>query len=219
MSSPTKARDFFRTLKKLYPDASCALTFKTDFQLLVAVVLSAQCTDAKVNQVTPALFKRFPAAPALAKAEIADVETIINSIGLYRTKARNIVQLSKRIVEGGGKVPRTMEELVALPGVGRKTANVVLSVAHGISEGVAVDTHCSRVARRLGLTKETTPEKIERDLMRLYPRRDWGMVTHLFISHGRRTCKAPRPLCEECVLKADCPSYPLLVKKGLVRYV
>lgn len=205
----TRARKLLAALKRCYPDTRCALNYQNEFQLLVSVVLSAQCTDAKVNAVAPALFRRYPDSASLARADVRDVEAVIKSIGLFRSKARNIVGVARAIEENGGAIPRTISELTRFPGVGRKTANVVLSEAHGINEGVAVDTHCGRVARRLGLTEHESPVKVEKDLMSLYPQKDWGLVTDLFIAHGRRICKAPRPLCAECSLKADCPSYRL----------
>lgn len=203
-----------KKLAKTYPDAECALHYRDSFELLVAVVLSAQCMDASVNRVLPKLFERYPDAESLGKARPEDVEELIRTIGLYRGKARNIVALSKAISESG--VPKTMEELIALPGVGRKTANVVLSEAFGINEGVAVDTHCRRVAIRLGLTKESDPKKIERDLMKMYPQKDWGRVTDLFIAHGRRICKAPRPLCSACPVEKDCPKIGVRMKNDAI---
>jgi endonuclease-3 len=196
-----RSRRIFRRLKRLHPDAGCALAYRGRFELLVAVVLSAQCTDAKVNRVVPELFARFPTPGALAAASICDVESVIRPIGLFRTKARNITAIARAAVAG---IEWTMDGLRRLPGVGRKTANVVLSEALGRNDGIAVDTHCGRLARRLGLSRHDDPEKVERDLMRLYPRKDWGMVTHLFIAHGRTTCPARRPRCGECPVRPDC---------------
>lgn len=198
-----RARAILRYLKAEYPDARCSLDYDGAYQLIVAVVLSAQCTDAKVNAVIPKLFTRYPTPSDLAAARHRDIEAIIRPLGLFRSKARNIVALAAGIIEG---VPRTMAELVQLPGVGRKTANVVLGEAFGFAEGIAVDTHCGRLARRLGLVASETPEKIERELMDLVPRSDWPMVTHLFIAHGRKICHAQRPRCAECRVKTLCPS-------------
>lgn len=194
-------------LKAAYPDAHCALTYRTPFELLVATILSAQCTDVRVNLTTPALFARFPTARRLAAADTAEVEELIRSTGFFRVKARNLVAMAGVLVaEHGGEVPPDMEALRVLPGVGRKTANVVLGNAFGKNEGVTVDTHVTRLARLLKLTRHSDAEKIERDLMALVPREDWTLVSHLLISHGRATCIARRPRCAECVLRALCPS-------------
>jgi endonuclease-3 len=188
--------------------------YQDPFQLLVATILSAQTTDVRVNMVTPALFARYPTAASLARAKVGDVEKLISSVGFYRTKAKNLVGMAQRLVaEHGGEVPRTMAELQALPGVGRKTANVVLGNAFGINEGIAVDTHVGRLSLRLGLTRHTDPVKIEQDLMRLIPREDWTLFSHLLIFHGRQICIARKPKCNECVLADICPSYPLLAPK------
>lgn len=194
-------------LKREYPDAHCALNHRGAFELLCATILSAQCTDARVNLVTPTLFTRYPDAFALARAEQADVEAIIRSTGFFRNKARNLIAMAQALVaEHGGVVPRTMAELTALPGVGRKTANVILGNAYGINEGITVDTHVARLARLLGLTRQTDPVKIERDLMPQFPRADWALLSHLLIFHGRQVCIARRPRCEACVLADVCPS-------------
>ena len=195
-------------LQKAHPDAHCELDHRSPFQLLVATVLSAQTTDVAVNKVTPALFARFRDARALAKADpVRDVEPIINRIGMYRQKAKNIVGLSKQLVEEhGAEVPRSLEALVALPGVGRKTANVVLGVAFGAPEGVVVDTHVQRIAQRLGWTKNAEPPKIERDLCALIPRDKWDITSHVLIFHGRRVCFARKPNCEGCTVNDVCPS-------------
>jgi endonuclease-3 len=170
-------------------------------------VLSAQSTDVAVNQVTPALFARWRDAPSLAKAEVTDVEQAISRLGMYRQKAKNLVGLAQGLMaRHGGEVPESLEELVALPGVGRKTANVVLGVAFGKPEGVVVDTHVQRISQRLGWTRETTPEKIERDLMELVPRKDWDLASHLLIFHGRRICTARKPACASCPVQETCPS-------------
>lgn len=194
-------------LKREYPDAHCALDHRTPFELLVATILSAQCTDARVNMVTPALFARYPTARALAQADQAEVEAIIRSTGFFRSKAKNLIGMARALVEHhGGEVPADMESLRVLPGVGRKTANVVLGNAFGLNEGVTVDTHVARLSHLLRITTHRDPVKIERDLMRLVPREDWTLVSHLLISHGRATCIARRPRCGTCVLASLCPS-------------
>ncbi len=193
-------------LKEAYPNASCALVHQDAYQLLAATILSAQCTDARVNLVTPVLFGKYPAPAALARARQAEVEAIIKSTGFFRNKARNLIAMAQAVVaDHGGMIPRTMAELHALPGVGRKTANVVLGNAFGINEGVTVDTHVTRLAGLLRLTRQTDAVKIERDLMKLVPQQDWTIVSHLLILHGRAVCIARRPRCEECVLAQLCP--------------
>src|SRR5687768_4353612 len=202
-----RAKTVLKRLKKTYPDAECALHHHNAFELLVATILSAQCTDARVNMVTPALFARYPDAFALAAAKQADVEEIIKSTGFFRNKAKSLIGMAQALVANhGGEVPRTMEELRVLPGVGRKTANVVLGNAYGINEGVTVDTHVARLSRLLGLTKHGDPAKIEQDLMPLFPRTDWALLSHLLIFHGRQVCIARRPRCGDCVLADLCPS-------------
>lgn len=195
-----------RALRKYYPGAECALHHANPFQLLVATVLSAQCTDKRVNEVTPALFARFPTPAALAAGDRDEVERLIQSTGFFRSKAQSLQGLSHVIAdEFGGQVPAAMEDLVRLPGVGRKTANVVLGTAFGLPAGVVVDTHVQRVSRRLGLTQQTAPVKIEADLMKLLPRKEWIDYSHRVILHGRQVCKARRPLCESCPLAKLCP--------------
>ncbi|MDH5316631.1 MAG: endonuclease III, partial [Gemmatimonadota bacterium] len=190
------AREVLRRLKKAYPDATCALEHRTPFELLVATILSAQCTDVRVNMVTPALFAKYPTARSLAEADQADVEELIRSTGFFRNKARNLIGMAGALVERhGGEVPADMEALRVLPGVGRKTANVVLGNAFGMNVGVTVDTHVARLTKLLGLTRHTDPIKIERDLMDLVPRKDWTLVSHLLIWHGRQVCIARRPRC------------------------
>jgi endonuclease-3 len=194
-----------RELARLYPDAECALKHQGPLQLLVATILSAQCTDARVNQVTPALFARYPDAAAFAAADPRELEALIQSTGFFRTKARNIIACCKQLVERhGGQVPGTMEQLVPLPGVGRKTANVILGTAFGVP-GIPVDTHVGRLSRRLGLTVHTDPVKVERDLAALLPPKEWTMFSHRLIFHGRRVCHARKPECERCTLTKLCP--------------
>ncbi len=194
-------------LEAAYPEARCALDHGSPLELLVATILSAQCTDARVNQVTPALFRRYPDARAYAEAALPELEAMIQSTGFFRNKAKALQGLGRALLERhDGKVPRTMAELTALPGVGRKTANVVLGNAFGLEEGVVVDTHVARLSGRLGLTRETDPVKIERDLVALVPRPAWTLWSHLLIFHGRQVCKAPRPRCGDCVLADLCPA-------------
>ncbi|MFN7956526.1 MAG: endonuclease III [bacterium] len=191
-------------LAKLHPDAHCELDFRTPLELLIATILSAQCTDKRVNQVTPALFARYPDAQAFAAADPRELEKAIQSTGFFRNKARSILAAARRIVEEhDGQVPSTLEELVKLGGVGRKTANVVLGNAFGVP-GLTIDTHFGRVARRLGLTRHEDPLKVEADLMRLLPRASWTLVSHQMIFHGRRICAARKPRCEACPLSARC---------------
>jgi endonuclease-3 len=202
-----RTRRIVEALKAAYPEARCALTHTDPFQLLVATILSAQCTDERVNRVTPVLFDRYPDARALASARRPSIESIVRSTGFYRNKAKSLQGAAKEIVERhGGSVPRTMEELLALPGVARKTANVVLGTAYGIPSGIVVDTHVSRITRLLALTAETDPVKIERDLMALVPKAEWIDFSHSLIHHGRRICIARRPKCAECALQRLCPS-------------
>jgi len=197
-------------LKQAYPEAHCELTFANAFQLLCATILSAQCTDVRVNMVTPALFARYPDAARLAQARQEDVEEQIRSTGFFRNKAKSLIGMAQGVVaDHSGEIPSTMEQLVQLPGVGRKTANVVLGNAFGINEGVVVDTHVARVSGRLGLTTHTDPVQIEQDLMRLTPREEWTLLSHLLIFHGRRVCSARKPRCRECVLAPLCPSAEL----------
>ena len=217
-SGPTRGREtkpdlrrralrILSRLKKEYPDAHCELTYRTPFELIVATILSAQCTDVRVNLVTPAFFARYPTPRALADADQGEVEELIRSTGFFRNKARSLIGMARALVEQyRGEVPREMETLRGLPGVGRKTANVVLGNAYGINEGVTVDTHVARLSGLLKLTREKTPEKIEQALMELIPRADWTLISHLLIWHGRRICIARRPRCCECVIAKLCPS-------------
>ena len=201
------AAEIFARLKKAYPDAHCELDHETPLQLLMATILSAQCTDKRVNMVTPLLFKTFPTAAALADAPPEKLQEIIKSTGFFRNKAKSLIGLGKALVERhGGEVPDSMGALVKLPGVGRKTANVILGSAFRKNEGIVVDTHVGRLSLRLGLTKQTDPVKVEQDLMPLFPREDWALLAHLLIFHGRRVCFARSPHCEMCVLNDICPS-------------
>ena len=202
-----RAARIFALLVGEYPDAHCALDHRDAYQLGVATILSAQTTDERVNMVTPHLFERYPTPGDLAGAEQEDVEEIIRSTGFFRNKAKNIIGFALGVTaEHGGEVPRTMADLNALPGVGRKTANVILGNAFGIDEGVVVDTHVKRISSLLAFTKEKTPEKIEQDLMGLFPRDRWTLLSHLLIFHGRQICDARRPRCEACPLSHLCPS-------------
>ena len=202
-----RAKEIVKRLRKKYPDATTSLNFRNPYELIVATILSAQCTDERVNQVTPALFERYPAPDDLAEARTEELEELIKPTGFFRNKTKSLLGMSNALVERhGGEVPAKMEELVELPGVGRKTANVVLGNAFGKNVGFVVDTHVARLSGRLGLTAETDPIRIEQDLMQLIARKDWTLVPHLFIDHGRAVCKAPKPKCEVCVLNDICPS-------------
>ena len=210
--SPAGVRlpEIIRRLRQIHPDACCALDHRDPFQLLVAVILSAQCTDVRVNQVTPALFEKYPTIESLAAAARSDIEAMILPTGFFRQKARFIQESCQAIIaEHGGQVPDEMAELVSLPGVARKSANVILGVAFGVADGVVVDTHVKRLSRRLGLSEQSSPEKIEQDLMALVPRPDWIDFAHLLIFHGRRVCRARKPDCVNCVLNDLCPSAEL----------
>jgi len=207
-----RAAEVYDRLAAEYPDAHCELNHSNPFELAVATILSAQTTDVRVNMVTPDLFDAYPTPEALAEAEVEHVEELVHSTGFYRNKARNIIGFASELVdEHGSEMPRTIKELAAMPGVGRKTANVVLGNAFDINEGVVVDTHVKRISNLLGFTgtkrrEEKNVEKIERDLMQLFPRERWTMLSHLFIWHGRAVCIARRPQCQECVLSDLCPS-------------
>jgi endonuclease III len=193
-------------LRAEYPDARCSLVHQDPYQLLVATILSAQCTDERVNRVTPALFERYPAAADLSGARQEEVEELIRSTGFFRNKARSLLGMANAVVvRHGGMIPDDMDALVRLPGVGRKTANVLLGNAFGIAVGIVVDTHVARLSHRLGLSGQRSPDRIEHDLMALARREDWTDLAHLFISHGRAVCKAVRPRCEACVLEDICP--------------
>jgi len=206
-SKAQRAREILARLQQLYPDATCSLNYTTTLQLLVATILSAQCTDQRVNQVTPALFQRYADALALAEADLLDLQALVKSTGFYRNKAKNIQAACRKIVqEFGGEVPQTMAELLTLPGVARKTANVVLAHGYGINAGVTVDTHVKRLSQRLGLTKHQDPAKIEQDLMKLLPQPDWENWSIRLIYHGRAMCMARRPNCQACLLADLCPA-------------
>jgi len=202
-----RAAGVYDLLEKEYPQAATALAHANPFELAVATILSAQCTDERVNMVTPELFRRFPDPQALATASPGEVEEIIHSTGFFRSKARNLVGMARAVLERHrGELPRTLTELTKLPGIGRKTGNVILGNAFGIDEGVVVDTHVKRLSGRMGLTRETAPEKVERDLMEIFPRERWTPLSHLFIFHGRAVCTARKPRCPECVVAHLCPS-------------
>lgn len=203
----TRVDEIVERLREAYPDATCSLHFSTPLELLVATILAAQCTDERVNAVTPALFQSYHGAEDFAAAPPEELEAAIKSTGFYRNKAKNIQATCRLIVERhGGEVPRTMEELTALPGVARKTANVVMGNAYGIVEGVVVDTHMGRVAKRLGLTASDDPVRVESDLMAALPQQEWLHFSHRVIYHGRAICQARKPLCAECTLNDICPS-------------
>lgn len=202
-----RAAQILARLRAAYPDAHCALEHDDPYQLLVATILSAQCTDARVNLVTPAFFARFPDAAALAAGTTGEVETLIRSTGFFRNKAKNLLGMAVALMDRhGGEVPDSMDELRVLPGVGRKTANVVLGNAFGQNEGITVDTHVGRISRLLRLTRVTDPEKVERELMPLFPQESWTLLSHLLISHGRAVCIARRPKCAVCPISELCPS-------------
>jgi endonuclease-3 len=206
LSSREDAHDMMGLLCKTYPDADCELTFVSDFQLLIAVILSAQCTDVTVNKVTPILFTRFPTARDLAEASLDEIKEIIRPTGFFNAKAQNIQACaSALVIKFGGKVPENLEDLTKLPGVGRKTANVVLGVAHG-QPGWTVDTHVQRLSKRLGLTEQDDPYKIELDLQKLYPGEDWSKLSITLIWHGRRCCFARKPNCAGCPINQLCPA-------------
>jgi endonuclease-3 len=197
--------EILRRLEAAYPNVECALHHRNAWELLVATILSAQCTDARVNMVTPELFRKFPTPQAMAQASLPAVEEEIRSTGFYRNKAKSIVGAAKKIVgDFGGKVPKTMAELLTVPGAARKTANVVLGVAYGIAEGIVVDTHVLRLSRRLGLTKETDPKKVEQELVRIIPKDHWIQFSHELIHHGRQVCLARKPRCLDCTLETLC---------------
>ena len=207
LPTPDYVTEVIARLRQAHPDAHCALDYDTPLQLLAAVILSAQCTDERVNLTTPALFARYPTAEALAAADPDELEAIVRPTGFYRNKARFLRQTAARLLaEYDGQVPPDMDALLTLPGVARKTANVVRGEIYGLADGVTVDTHVKRLAARLGLTAETDPVKVERDLMALIPRESWIEIAHLLIWHGRRLCTARKPNCPACSLNDICPS-------------
>jgi endonuclease III len=215
MKKEDRAPLVYQRLDKLFPNAHCELNHETPFQLLIATILSAQCTDVRVNMVTPQLFKSFPDAEKLSKAPQEKIEEIIKSTGFFRAKAKNIIGCAHALIENfNGEIPKNIEDLSSLPGVGRKTANVVLGNAFNINAGVVVDTHVKRISKLLGLTRHEQPEKVEIDLMELFPQSKWTQLSHLFIFLGRRICIARRPQCELCVLKDICPSAKLVNPKN-----
>ena len=202
-----RAEQIYDLLLEEYPDACCALEHRDPYQLAVATILSAQCTDERVNMVTPALFEAYPSVEDLADARPEELEEMIRSTGFFRNKTKSLIGMATGVSEKyGGELPRSMDELVKLPGMGRKTANVVLGNAFGIDEGVVVDTHVKRLSGLMALSGEKTPEKIEQDLMEVFPRERWTMLSHLLIFHGRQVCKARKPRCEACTLSHLCPS-------------
>ncbi|WP_027189120.1 endonuclease III [Paucidesulfovibrio longus] len=210
MNKKQKAAEIFRRLEKRYPAPEPALDWTNAWELLVATVLAAQCTDERVNKVTPGLFARWPSIRDMAAADVGEVEEAVRSTGFFRNKAKNLVASARLVMdEFQGQVPRSMAELVRLPGVARKTANIVLSNAYGVHEGIAVDTHVKRLTFRLGLTANTDPVRIEKDLMPLFPREAWGDINHFLVYFGREVCKAQKPRCAECELEDLCP------KKGV----
>jgi endonuclease III len=203
-----RAPEIFERLAAAYPDARCALDFQTPFQLLVATILSAQCTDKRVNMVTPKLFATYPTPAALAAAKREELEELVKPTGFFRNKTKSLLGVAEAVERRhAGEVPGTMDALVELPGVGRKTANVVLGNAFNRNEGVVVDTHVTRVSRRLGLTKHDDPVKIEQDLAKLFPRDQWTLLAHLLITHGRQICEARLPKCSKCPVGDLCPSF------------
>lgn len=208
-----RARRLYTKLDGLYPDAHCALHYETPFQLLIATILSAQCTDEAVNKATPALFAAYPDPATMAEADVADLERLVKTCGFYRTKAKNLLATAQRLMDDfGGDVPRTIAEITRLPGAARKTANVVLGNAYGLNEGMVVDTHIGRLSVRLGFTEHDSKnaKKIEPDLMARFPRDTWTQLAHLFIAHGRAVCKAQRPKCDTCPIKRSCPQHGVI---------
>ncbi len=206
-TNPKRVRAILEKLDQAYPDVTCALSHETPFQLLISTILSAQCTDVRVNQVTATLYKKYPSPEAFAHANPSELEQDIRPTGFFRNKTKSIMGASKGVIETfGGTVPRTMEELLTLPGVARKTANVVLGSAYGIASGVVVDTHVQRLSGRLDLSKNEDPKKIEQDLIKIIPQEKWILFSHQLIWHGRKVCKARSPLCVECNLESLCTS-------------
>lgn len=202
------AKKIVEKMKERYPDATCSLDFTTPFEMLVSVMLSAQCTDERVNKTTPSIFAKYSTPEDFANIDIKKLEELIHPCGFYKNKAKNIKACAEKIVkEFNGQVPKTMEELITLPGVGRKSANVVMLEAFGDAQGIAVDTHCKRISNKIGLSHESEPEKIEQDLLKIFNKEDYKDVNHLFVWHGRNTCIARKPKCNECVVKDMCDEY------------
>ncbi len=205
--APERVAAILKGLDEAYPDVECALTHRSPWELLVATILSAQCTDVRVNMVTPALFKRFPTPVAMAKATLPELEALIRTTGFFHNKAKSLLGAAKKVTEEfGGRVPQTLDELITIPGAARKTANVVLGVCFGKAEGVVVDTHVFRIARRLGLAKGDTPQKVEQELMKVLPQDRWIAFSHQIIHHGRQVCDARKPKCDRCNLETVCRS-------------
>ena len=201
----TDIKNFVQILKDTYPDATCSLDFKTPFQMVVAVMLSAQCTDERVNKTTPALFAKYSTPEDFVNIDLEELEKLIHPCGFYKNKAKNIKACAQKIIdEFNGEVPHTMEELISLPGVGRKSANVIMLEVFGEAIGIAVDTHAKRISTRIGFSKETNPEKIEQDLLKIFPKEYLKDINHLFVWHGRKTCDARKPNCENCTIKSFC---------------
>ncbi len=208
MKTKKVAIEIIELMKKTYPDATCSLDFETPFQMVIAVMLSAQCTDERVNKTTPELFAKYPTAEKMAIADIKDLEEIIHPCGFYKNKAKNMKACSQKLVEEfNGIVPENMEQLQSLPGVGRKSANVIMLEAFHNPQGIAVDTHAKRISNKMGFSKETEPEKIEQDLLKVIPKEYYYDVNHLFVWHGRKTCDARKPDCENCTVKEYCNEY------------
>ncbi len=211
----TDINKFVEILKTTYPDATCSLDFETPFQMVVAVMLSAQCTDERVNKTTPALFKKCKDIQDFANIDITELESIIHPCGFYKNKAKNIKLCAKQILENyNGEVPHTMDELLTLAGIGRKSANVILLEAFGIANGIAVDTHAKRISNRIGLSTEKEPEKIEQDLLKIFPKKYLKDINHLFVWHGRKTCDSRKPNCEQCTVKEYCLYFNNTLKKS-----
>ena len=208
MMKKNNIKEFVQILKDTYPDATCSLDFETPFQMVVAVMLSAQCTDERVNKTTPQLFKRCKTIQDFANIDITELELIIHPCGFYKNKAKNIKLCATQVLENfNGEVPQTMNELLSLAGVGRKSANVILLEAFGIANGIAVDTHAKRISNRIGLSHEKEPEKIEQDLLKIFPQDSLKDINHLFVWHGRNTCNSRKPRCEQCTVKKFCEYY------------
>ena len=206
----TEINNFIKTLKSTYPDATCSLDFETPFELVVAVMLSAQCTDERVNKVTPEIFAKYSTPEDFANIELDELEKLIHSCGFYKNKAKNIKACAQKIVKDfNGVVPHTMEELTSLPGIGRKSANVILLEVFGLAEGIAVDTHAKRISNRIGLSDKKEPEKIEQDLLKIFPKEYLKDINHLFVWHGRNTCDSRNPKCNDCSIKDFCKTYKL----------